>query len=172
MLSTRHRLTNFPENKLLLLLVLVLLMIFLLVRQIWWRPLEREIKFLENEVLISQSELKNFPVQKLSQQSMFEKKSQSPAKVLQALQEIIKNYEIQILQQNLYAINNSQVGDVFEIFLSLEANYQNLTEWLERLKSEKNFLYVTKMNVKNLATSDVFPKIQIDLTVQGYQISQ
>ena len=172
MLSTRHRLTNFPENKLILLLVLVLLMIFLLVRQIWWRPLEREFKFLENEVLISQSELKNFPVQKLSQQSMFEKKSQSPAKVLQALQELIKNYEIQILQQNLYAINNSQDGDVFEIFLSLEANYQNLTEWLERLKSEKNFLYVTKMNVKNLATSDVFPKIQIDLTVQGYQISQ
>ena len=172
MLSTKHRLTNFPENKLLLLLVLVLLMIFLLVRQIWWRPLEREIKFLENEVLISQSELKNFPVQKLSQQSMLEKKSQSPAKVLQALQELIKNYEIQILQQNLYAINNSQDGDVFEIFLSLEANYQNLTEWLERLKSEKNFLYVTKMNVKNLATSDVFPKIQIDLTVQGYQISQ
>ncbi len=172
MFSEKHRLTNFPENKLLLLLVLVLLMIFLLVRQIWWRPLEREIKFLENEVLISQSELKNFPVQKLSQQSMFEKKSQSPAKVLQALQELIKNYEIQILQQNLYAINNSQVGDVFEIFLSLEANYQNLTEWLERLKSEKNFLYVTKMNVKNLATSDVFPKIQIDLTVQGYQISQ
>lgn len=172
MLSTRHRLTNFPENKLLLLLVLVLLMIFLLVRQIWWRPLEREIKFLENEVLISQSELKNFPVQKLSQQSMFEKKSQSPAKVLQALQELIKNYEIQILQQNLYAINDSQDSDVFEIFLSLEANYQNLTKWLERLKSEKNFLYVTKMNVKNLATSDVFPKIQIDLTVQGYQISQ
>jgi hypothetical protein len=172
MLSTRHRLTNFPENKLLLLLVLVLLMIFLLVRQIWWRPLEREIKFLENEVLISQSELKNFPVQKLSQQSMLEKKSQSPAKVLQALQELIKNYEIQILQQNLYAINDSQDGDVFEIFLSLEANYQNLTKWLVRFKSEKNFLYVTKMNVKNLATSDVFPKIQIDLTVQGYQISQ
>ncbi len=172
MFSKKHRLTNFSENKLFLLLVLVSLMIFLLVRQIWWRPLEREIKFLENEVLISQSELKNFPVQKLSQQSMFEKKSQSPAKVLQALQELIKNYEIQILQQNLYAINNSQDGDVFEIFLSLEANYQNLTEWLERLKSEKNFLYVTKMNVKNLATSDVFPKIQIDLTVQGYQISQ
>ena len=147
-------------------------MIFLLVRQIWWRPLEREIKFLKNEVLINQSELENFQVQKLSQQSMFEKKSHSPAKVLQALQELIKNYEIQILQQNLYAINDSQDGDVFEIFLSLEANYQNLTKWLERLKSEKNFLYVTKMNVKNLATSDVFPKIQIDLTVQGYQISQ
>ncbi len=65
MLSTRHRLTNFPENKLILLLVLVLLMIFLLVRQIWWRPLEREIKFLKNEVLINQSELKNFPVQKI-----------------------------------------------------------------------------------------------------------
>ena len=103
---------------------------------------------------------------------MFEKKSQSPAKVLQALQELIKNYEIQILQQNLYAINDYQDSDVFEIFLSLEANYQNLTEWLERLKSQKNLLYVTKMNVKNLATSDVFPKIQIDLTVQGYQISQ
>ena len=103
---------------------------------------------------------------------MYKKKSESPAKVLQALQELIKNYEIQILQQNLYAINDSQDGDVFEIFLSLEANYQNLTKWLERLKSEKNFLYVKKMNVKNLATSNIFPKIQIDLTVQGYQISQ
>ena len=62
--------------------------------------LEREIKILKKEILINQSELKRFPVQKLSQQSMFEKKSQS-AKVLQALQELIKNYEIQILQQNL-----------------------------------------------------------------------
>ncbi len=61
---------------------------------------------------------------------------------------------------------------MFEIFLSLKANYQNLTEWLERLESQKNLLYVTRMNVKNLATSDVFPKIQIDLKVQGYQISQ
>ncbi len=172
MLSTRHRLTNFPENKMLLLLVLASLMISISVRQIWWRTLESEIKILKKEVLTNQSELENFQVQKLSQLSMFEKKSHSPAKVLQALQELIKNYEIQILQQNLYAINNSQDGDLFEIFLSLEANYQNLTEWLERLKSEKNFLYVTKMNVKNLATSDVFPKIQIDLTVQGYQISQ
>ena len=172
MFSEKHRLANFPENKLLLLLVLVSLMIFLLGRQIWWRPLEREIKFLKNEVLISQSELKNFPVQKLSQQSMFEKKSESPAKVLQVLQESIKNYEIQILQQNLYAINDYQNRDVFEIFVSLEANYQNLTEWLERLESQKNLLYVTRMNVKNLATSDVFPKIQIDLTVQGFQISQ
>ncbi|MGB0140065.1 MAG: hypothetical protein ACPGCN_10045, partial [bacterium] len=122
MFSEKHRLTNFPENKLLLLLVLVLLMIFLLVRQIWWRPLEREIKFLENEVLISQSELKNFPVQKLSQQSMLEKKSKSPAKVLQALQESIKNYEIQILQQNMYVINDLQDRDMFEIYLSLKAN--------------------------------------------------
>ena len=152
MLSTKHRLTNFPENKLILLFVLVLLMIFLLGRQIWWRPLEREIKFLKKEVLINQSELKNFPVQKLSQQSMFEKNSQSPARVLQALQELIKKYEIQILQQNLYAINDSQDSDVFEIFLSLEANYQNLKEWLERVESQKNFLYVTRMNVKNLAT--------------------
>ena len=39
---------------------------------------------------------------------MFEKKSESPTKVLQALQKSIKNYEIQILQQNLYAINDSQ----------------------------------------------------------------
>ena len=61
---------------------------------------------------------------------------------------------------------------MFEIFLSLKANYQNFTAWLERLESQKNLLYVTRMNVKNLATSDVFPKIQIDLTVQGYQISQ
>ena len=61
---------------------------------------------------------------------------------------------------------------MFEICLSLKANYQNLTEWLERLESQKNLLYVTRMNVKNLATSDVFPKIQIDLKVQGYQISQ
>ena len=168
MFSKKHRLTNFPENKLLLLLVLVSLMIFLLVRQIWWRPLEREIKFLKKEVLTNQSELKNFPVQKSSQQSMFEKKSESPAKVLQALQESIKNYEIQILQQNLYVINDLQDRDMFEIYLSLKANYQNFTEWLERLESQKNLLYVKKLNVKNLATSDVFPKIQIDLTVQGY----
>ena len=89
---------------------------------------------------------------------MFEKKSESPVKVLQALQESIKNYEIQILQQNLYAINDSQDRDMFEIFLSLNANYQNLTECPERLEPQKNLLYVTRMNVKNLATSDVFPK--------------
>ena len=168
MFSKKHRLTNFPENKLLLLLALVSLMIFLLVRQIWWRPLEREIKFLKKEVLTNQSELKNFPVQKSSQQSMLEKKSKSPAKVLQALQESIKNYEIQILQQNLYVINDLQDRDMFEIYLSLKANYQNFTEWLERLESQKSLLYVKKLNVKNLATSDVFPKIQIYLTVQGY----
>ena len=103
---------------------------------------------------------------------MFKKKSESQAIVLQALQESIKNYEIQILQQNLYAINDSQDIDKLEIFLSLKVNYQNFTEWLERLESQKNLLYVTRMNVKNLATSDVFLKIQIDLTVQGYQISQ
>ena len=91
---------------------------------------------------------------------------------MQALPELIKNYEIQILHQKLYAINDSQDWDMFEIFLSLKANYQNLTEWLERLESQKNLLYVTRMNVKNSATSDVFPKIQIDLKVQGYQISQ
>ena len=61
---------------------------------------------------------------------------------------------------------------MFEICLSLKANYQNLTEWLKRLESQKNLLHVKRMNVKNLATSDVFPKIQIDLKVQGYQISQ
>ncbi len=108
MFSIKQRLTNFPENKLFLLLVLVSLMIFLLVRQIWRRPLERKIKFLKREVLINQSELKNFPFQQLSHRSMFVKKSESPSKVLQALQESIKNYEIQILQQNLYAINDSQ----------------------------------------------------------------
>ncbi len=37
---------------------------------------------------------------------------------------------------------------MFEIFLSLKANYQNLTERLERLESQKNLLYVTMMNVK------------------------
>ena len=72
----------------------------------------------------------------------------------------------------MYAINDSQNRDMVEIFISLKANYQNLTEWLERLESQKNLLYVKGMNVKNLATSDVFPKIQIDLTVQGCQISQ
>ena len=128
--------------------------------------IEREIKFLKKEVLTNQSELKNFPVQKLSQRSMLEKKSESPAKVLQALQESIKNYEIQILHQKLYAINDSQDRDMFEIFLSLNTNYQNLTECLERLEPQKNLLYVTRMNVKNFATSDVFPKIQIDLKVQ------
>ena len=90
MFSEKHRLTNFPENKLFLLLVLVSLMIFLLVRQIWRRPLERKIKFLKKEVLINQSELKNFPFQQLSHRSMFVKKSESPSKVLQALQESIK----------------------------------------------------------------------------------
>ncbi len=78
--------------------------------------------------MINQSELKNFPVQKLSHRSMFEKKFESPAKVLQALQESIKKYEIQILQKNLYAINDSQDRDMFEIFLSLKANYETFTE--------------------------------------------
>ena len=61
---------------------------------------------------------------------------------------------------------------MFQILISQKANYQNLTEWLERLESQENLLYVTEMNVKNLSTSDFFPRIQIDLTVQGYQISQ
>ncbi len=69
---------------------------------------------------------------------MFEKKSQSPAKVLQALQKLIKNYEIQILQQNLYAINDSQDSDVFEIFLSLRSKLSKFKKWLERLESQKN----------------------------------
>ncbi len=77
-----QRFTDFPENKLFLLLVLISLIIFLLVRQIWWRTIEMEIKSLSKEVSINQSELKNFPVQKLSQRSMFEKKSESPVKVL------------------------------------------------------------------------------------------
>ena len=47
----------------------------------------------------------------------------------------------------IYAINDSQNSDVFEIFLSLEANYQNLTEWLERLESQKSSV-CKRMNVK------------------------
>ena len=61
---------------------------------------------------------------------------------------------------------------MFEIFLSLKANYQNLTEWLERLESQKKSSVCNKDECENLKTSDVFPKIQIDLKVQGYQISQ
>ena len=87
----------------------------------------REIKILKKEVLTNQSELENFQVQKLSKRSIFEKKSESPAKILRALQESIKNYEIQIVQQNLYAINDSQNRGMVEIFISLKANYQNLT---------------------------------------------
>ena len=70
---------------------------------------------------------------------MFEKKSESPTKVLQALQESIKNYKIHILQQNLYAINDFQDSDMFEIFLSLKVNYQNLTEGLESWNLKKIF---------------------------------
>ena len=48
------------------------------------------------------------------------------------------------------------IKDMFEIFLSLKANYQNLTEWLERLESQKNLLYVTRMNVKKIWQPQMF----------------
>jgi len=173
MISINQKFINFPERQLGLLFILFSLMIILMVRQFWWQSLEREIKFLEKEVLINQSELNNFPVEIFSQDLIqFETSSDSPAKSLQLLQESIKNFEIQILQQNLYSINDSQNSGWFEIFLSLKANYQNLTKWLERLESEKNFLYITRINVKNLDTSEVSPKIQLDLTVNGFQIPE
>jgi len=102
----------------------------------------------------------------------YESSSEYPAKSLQTLQESIKNFKIQILQQNLNSINDSRNKDGFEIILSLKSTYQNLKKWLERLDSQKNILHVTRINVKNLDTSEVSPKIQLDLTVNGFQIPE
>jgi hypothetical protein len=102
----------------------------------------------------------------------YETRSESPAKSLQILQKSIKNFEIQILQQNLNSINDSKNNDRFEIILSLKATYQNITDWLEKLDSQKNILHITRINVKNLDTSEVSPKIQLDLTVNGFQIPE
>ncbi len=173
MISIKQRFINFPERKQILFFFLFSLMIFLLVRQIWWRPLEREIKFLEKKISSNQSELNNLPPERFSKDLIPDETSpESPAKSLQLLQESIKNFEIQILQQNLNSINDSQSYDGFEIILSLKANYQNLTKWLETLNSQKNILHITRINVKNLETSEVSPKIQLDLTVNGFQIPE
>ena len=144
-----------------------------MIRQFWWKPLEREIKFLEKKISSNQSELNNLPPKRFSKDLIqYETSPESPAKSLQALQESTKNFEIQILQQNLNSINDSRKNDGFEIILSLKATYQNLTKWLESLDSQKNILHITRINVKNLDTSEIPPKIQLDLTVNGFQIPE
>jgi TPP-dependent indolepyruvate ferredoxin oxidoreductase alpha subunit len=144
-----------------------------MVRQFWWQSLEREIKFLEKKISRNQSELNNLPPEIFFKDLIqYEPSPESPAKSLQLLQESIKNFEIQILQQNLNSINDSKNNGGFEIILSLKATYQNLKKWLERLESQKNILHITRINVKNLDTSEVSPKIQLDLTVNGFQIPE
>ena len=144
-----------------------------MVRQFWWQPLEREIKFLEKKISSKQSELNNLLPERFSKDLIqYEPSPESPAKSLQLLQESIKNFEIQILQQNLNSINDSKNNSGFEIILSLKATYRNLKKWLERLESQKNILHITRINVKNLDTSEVSPKIQLDLTVNGFQIPE
>jgi len=173
MISINQKFINFPERQLGLLFILFSLMIILMVRQFWWQPLEREIKFLEKKISSNQSELNNLPPEIFSKDLIqYETSSDSPAKSLQLLQESIKNFEIQILQQNLNSINDSKNNGGFEIILSLKATYQNLKKWLERLESQKNILHITRINVKNLDTSEVSPKIQLDLTVNGFQIPE
>ena len=173
MISINQKFINFPERQLGLLFILFSLMIILMVRQFWWQPLEREIKFLENKISSNQSELNNLLPERFSKDLIqYEPSPESPAKSLQLLQESIKNFEIQILQQNLNSINDSKNKGGFEIILSLKATYQNLKKWLERLESQKNTLHITRINVKNLDTSEVSPKIQLDLTVNGFQIPE
>ena len=73
-----------------------------MVRQYWWKPLEREIKFLKKKISSNQSELNNLPPERFSKDLIqYAPSPESPAKSLQLLQESIKNFEIQILQQNL-----------------------------------------------------------------------
>ena len=73
-----------------------------MVRQYWWKPLEREIKFLKKKISSNQSELNNLHPERFSKYLIqYETSPESPAKSLQSLQESIKNFEIQILQQNL-----------------------------------------------------------------------
>ncbi len=173
MISINQKFINFPERQLGLLFILFSLMIILMVRQFWWQSLEREIKFLEKKISSNQSELNNLPPERFSKDLIqYEPSPESPAKSLQLLQESIKNFEIQILQQNLNSINDSKNNGGFEIILSLKATYQNLKKWLERLESQKNILHITRINVKNLDTSEVSPKIQLDLTVNGFQIPE
>ncbi|MFZ9113522.1 MAG: hypothetical protein ACO24D_10400, partial [bacterium] len=59
MISINQKFINFPERQLGLLFILFSLMIILMVRQFWWQPLEREIKFLEKKISSNQSELNN-----------------------------------------------------------------------------------------------------------------
>ena len=173
MININQRFINFPERQLGLLFILISLMIILMVRQFWWQSLEREIKFLEKKISSNQSELNNLPPERFAKDLIPDETSpESPAKSLQLLQESIKNFEIQILQQNLNSINDSKNNGGFEIILSLKATYQNLKKWLERLESQKNILHITRINVKNLDTSEVSPKIQLDLTVNGFQIPE
>lgn len=173
LISINQKFINFPERQLGLLFILFSFMVILMVRQFWWQSLEREIKFLEKKISSNQSELNNLPPKRFSKDLIkYETRSESPAKSLQILQKSIKNFEIQILQQNLNSINDSKNNDRFEIILSLKATYQNITDWLEKLDSQKNILHITRINVKNLDTSEVSPKIQLDLTVNGFQIPE
>ena len=138
MISINQKFINFPERQLGLLIILFSLMIILMVRQFWWQSLEHEIKFLEKKISSIQSELNNLPPERFSKDLIqYEPSSESPAKSLQTLQESIKNFKIQILQQNLNSINDSRNKDGFEIILSLKSTYQNLKKWLERLESQK-----------------------------------
>ena len=173
MISINQKFINFPERQMGLLFILISMMIILMVHQFWWQSLENEIKFLEKKISSNQSELNNLPPERFSKDLIPDETSpESPAKSLQLLQESIKNFEIQILQQNLNSINDSKNNGGFEIILSLKATYQNLTKWLARLESQKNILHITRINVKNLDTSEVSPKIQLDLTVNGFQIPE
>ena len=162
MISINRRFINFPVSQLVLLLILFSLMIIVMIRQFWWKPLEREIKFLEKKISSNQSELNNLLPERFSKDLIqYETSPESPAKSLQALQESNKNFEIQILQQKLNSINDSRKNDGFEIILSLKATYQNLTKWLESLDSQKNILHITRINVKNLDTSEIPPKFNL-----------
>ena len=162
MISINRRFINFPVSQLVLLFLLFSLMIIVMIRQFWWKPLDCEIKFLEKKISSNQSELNNLPPKKFSKDLIqYETSPESPAKSLQALQESNKNFEIQILQQNLNSINDSRKNDGFEIILSLKATYQNLTKWLESLDSQKNILHITRINVKNLDTSEIPPKFNL-----------
>ena len=86
MISINQKFIDFPERQLGLLFILFSLMIILMVRQFWWQPLEREIKFLENKISSNQSELNNLPPERFSKDLIqYEPSSESPAKSLQTL---------------------------------------------------------------------------------------
>ncbi|HBM52948.1 MAG TPA: hypothetical protein DDZ97_07630, partial [Deltaproteobacteria bacterium] len=88
MISINRRFINFPVSQLVLLLILFSLMIIVMIRQFWWKPLEREIKFLEKKISSNQSELNNLLPERFSKDLIqYETSPESPAKSLQALQE-------------------------------------------------------------------------------------